>query len=109
MWDFTVLEGELRLLREQIERQFGASPAAFTVEAAARQLSVSAKTVRRMMASGQLLPVTLGRRRLIPRSEIERVTTPAAPRAPAVRRTARVDPRAERQRLRELLKAKRRR
>jgi excisionase family DNA binding protein len=109
MWDLTVLDGELRLLREQIERQFGGAPAAYTLEAAARQLSVSTKTVRRMMASGQLLPVTLGRRKLIPRSEIERVTTPAAPRAAAARRVARVDSRAERQRLKELLKAKRRR
>lgn len=109
MWDLSVLEKELRLLREQVERQFSGAPAAYTMEAAARQLSLSTKTVRRMVASGQLLPVTLGRRKLIPRSEIERVTTPAAPRAAPARRPAKVDPRAERQRLRQLLQAKRRR
>lgn len=48
-----------------------------SVAAAARELGVSDRHVRRMIANRELHPVRLGRRVLIPRGEVQRLTEPA--------------------------------
>jgi excisionase family DNA binding protein len=44
---------------------------AYSVEEAAQVLSLGRTTVKKLIATGQLTSVRVGRRRLIPRSELE--------------------------------------
>ncbi|MEU4283604.1 helix-turn-helix domain-containing protein [Nocardiopsis dassonvillei] len=44
---------------------------AYSVEEAAQALSLGHTTVKKLIATGQLTSVRVGRRRLIPRSELE--------------------------------------
>lgn len=44
---------------------------AYSVEEAAQALSLGRTTVKKLIATGQLVSVRVGRRRLIPRSELE--------------------------------------
>lgn len=55
-------------------------PVAFGIKATAEGIGVSERTVIRMIHDGRIRAVRLGRRVLVPRSEIERVT--AIPEAP---------------------------
>lgn len=49
-----------------------ADPQLMSYQDAAQQLGVSARSVRRMVASGRLASVAAGRRRLIPAAEVAR-------------------------------------
>jgi excisionase family DNA binding protein len=46
---------------------------AFSIRAAAEALSISERTIAALIASGRLESVRVGRRRLIPRTELERL------------------------------------
>lgn len=50
-----------------------APPAAYSPAEAAAQLSISRSHVYNMMTAGALTSVKIGRRRIIPRTEIERL------------------------------------
>lgn len=65
-------------------------PLTVSIEEAARRLSVSASTVRRLIVGQRLLTVRIGGRVMVPMAELKRMTTPAqkaadepAPRAKA--------------------------
>ena len=101
---------EVRELRERIDAP--ALPAALTIARAAQELSVSVRKLREMIAEGRVLTCEIGRTRMVPRTEIERLATPqqAAPKA----RAARAAPRrggakSEAAKLREALRPPRRR
>lgn len=57
-------------------------PKALTLDEAAAQLSVSPRTLARMAKENQLRTVTLGRRVLVPVTELERLLEPPAPAKP---------------------------
>ncbi len=61
-------------MQPALERQ------AFPVPEVARALSVSASTVWRMVKRGEVQVIRLGKRILVPKPEIERLTTPIVPR-----------------------------
>ena len=48
-------------------------PKAFSIPDTARMLAVSVKTIRRMVAEGQLASVTLRGRRVVPAAAIDRL------------------------------------
>lgn len=52
---------------------------ALSMAEAAAALSISTKTLRRMVAEGRLRPMRVGRRVLVPRTELERITQPTQP------------------------------
>jgi len=54
-------------------------PKLYEVPAAAATWSVSTWTVRKKIKSGEIRAVRIGRRVLIPESEIERIATPVVP------------------------------
>lgn len=96
---------EVRELRERIDAP--ALPAALTIARAAQELSISVRTLRRMIAEGRVLTCEIGRVRMIPRTEIERLTTPQIP-VPEPRRPRpgprRGSPKAEAAKVRAALK-----
>lgn len=49
---------------------------AYSLDEAAQSLGISRRTVYELMARGQLSTITLGRRRLVPAGELERLVTP---------------------------------
>lgn len=69
-------EAVLELLLSLRERLGAELPLVLTMRAAALQLSVSAVTLRRMVAKGELETVTVGRRVMVPKSELFRLATP---------------------------------
>lgn len=48
---------------------------AYSLDEAAQSLGISRRTVYELMARGQLSTITLGRRRLVPVGELERLVT----------------------------------
>jgi len=87
---------------ERLERQVPAAPAdqpeLLTPRAAAAALSVSTKTIQRMVRDGRLRTVQVGRHWRVPLAEVRRYSTPkaAAPRPHRQRRAAEpYDARAE--------------
>lgn len=66
---------------ERLERMHARPglPAVLTVLAAAEQLSVSERTMRSLLDSGEVASVRIGGRRMVPRTEIERLAQPVAP------------------------------
>lgn len=83
-------------------------PRLFKYGQAAKALGVSVTTVKQLIRDGELATVKIGKRPMIPMSEIERLSTPAAPkstssRAPRRRRGQR-DAKAEAAALRQALK-----
>lgn len=73
----SVLE-ELKAMRRSVEEMIsrgGERPRLYTYEKAAELLSVSPKTISRMVACGELLMVNV-RGKKIPGEEIDRVSTP---------------------------------
>ena len=97
---------EFRELKERVV-ELNWLPSALTVTRAAAELSVSAKKLRRMIADGSIMTCEIGKTKMIPRIEIERLTTPQAP-VPAPRRprgaARRSSPKAEAAKLRQALK-----
>lgn len=64
-------------LREVV-RTAQVSPLTVGIEEAARALSVSASTVRRLIRRNHLLTVRIGGRVMVPTVELRRLSTPAA-------------------------------
>ena len=50
---------------------------AYSLDEAARSLGLSRRTLYELMAAGTLASVKLGRRRLVPAAELDRITRPA--------------------------------
>lgn len=77
------VEAELRLLRlsfeklnESLSAQLAGRQRAFKVPAAAKLCGMGLTKMRELVDSGAVLTVLLGKTRLVPVSEIERLTTP---------------------------------
>jgi excisionase family DNA binding protein len=94
------LLAELRALRADVAALAGmvkspsVSPELLTPAAAAKALSCSIKTVRRLKTAGKLRVIKVGKRWKVPLAELQRFATPSAALPP--RRTAqRVSPREE--------------
>lgn len=74
--------GEMRALWREMEKVRTALEALahprelLSVGAAADSLSISPRAVRRLVASGELVTVRIGRRTLIPVTEVRRLATP---------------------------------
>ena len=67
----------LREVRETIERSsLNHERRSYTMEEAARALSISDSTVRRMVRSGAIRSVRIGKRMVVPASEVTRLLTP---------------------------------
>lgn len=80
--DVAALREELAALREMVSRLVMREmerPRLYEFQAAARLLSVDAKTIGRMVASGELMTVQVRAKRLIPAEEIDRVASPVRP------------------------------
>lgn len=111
-----VSERELQLIRlavqEVLKQERGTSeqPRTMRYQKAAKMLDVSVSKVKSLVKSGEIIPVWVGGRKMIPLSEIERISTPTlsgkAAKSAAVPR-ARFDPKAEAAELRAALKANR--
>lgn len=73
-----IILAELKSIRESVEMLLRNrdSPKAYSMAEAARLLSVSVRTIQRMVAMGQIQSVEVGARRLISAAEIETLTTP---------------------------------
>lgn len=92
------MSGAVQRLMEAVERleRMHARPelpAVLTVLAAAEQLSVSERTMRSLLDSGEVASVRIGGRRMVPRAEIERLSQPVALEATRKERSARRVPR----------------
>lgn len=61
----------------RLEMQRQALPLVLTVKAAAAQLSVSERTMRALLARGEVASVLVGGRRMVASAELQRVATPA--------------------------------
>lgn len=77
-----MIDAELKALvsevvGEVLKRRAGADQLAYSVPAAAKLLGRSASTVRRMVSSGELRTVQVSGCKMVPRSELERLTSPA--------------------------------
>jgi excisionase family DNA binding protein len=70
------VEAQLREIRALLEKQ-QMTPAAVSLEEAARLLSCSPKHIGRLVKSGELLVTKVGQLRRVPMSEIHRLTSPA--------------------------------
>jgi excisionase family DNA binding protein len=68
--------GELRKLVERLLSRGEERPRNYKYKEAARLIGVHPKTVSRMVASGQLLPIRVRGKSLIPLEEIDRVSRP---------------------------------
>lgn len=70
------VEAQLKEIRTLLEKQ-QMTPAAVSLEEAARLLSCSPKHIGRLVKSGELLVTKVGQLRRVPMSEIHRLTSPA--------------------------------
>lgn len=70
------VEAQLKEIRALLEKQ-QMTPAAVSLEEAARLLSCSPKHIGRLVKSGELLVTKVGQLRRVPMSEIHRLTSPA--------------------------------
>jgi excisionase family DNA binding protein len=85
---------ELRAIRRLLSKQAAPTdeqPDLLTPAAAARALSVSTKTIRRMVAAGTLRSVPMGKRWRVPASEVRRVSAMRAPTARGAKRAPPAD------------------
>lgn len=91
-----LLEGireELRAVRALLEGS-SAVPEVLTLKEAARRLSCSERTVRRLAQAGQLVLVRIGETPKVPMSEVRRLVTPASSPAMPEQQRTRTPPRA---------------
>ena len=90
--------GEWRALVTELVERLDAAPLPLVMryERAAKELDCSVSKLRAMIRAGTLRTVVVHERRMVPRSELERLTTPALPRrmaakAPKVKRDGAAD------------------
>lgn len=88
------LQGEMRLLLEDIgarlerlEERLQPRATCLSLVDAAKQLGVSLSTMKRMVATREIHTATVGKRSMIPVSELARVSTPD-PKRPAQQKAA---------------------
>ena len=78
------LEVELAAVRAalaRIEDRLGRpTPTCLSTQEAAQRLGVGLTTMKRLIASGEVKTATVGKRRMVPASELERIATPDAAR-----------------------------
>lgn len=70
------MEAELKLLLEEIRAELGKrshKPEILTLKMAAHEMSVGLTKLKQMIASGHVLTVDLGGRKMVPLSEIHRL------------------------------------
>jgi excisionase family DNA binding protein len=102
------LERELRAIRQEIEgiskrlKSQAFEAQAYSLQQAAQALSCSPRHVARLISSGELVCVRVGRLRRIPRTELERLLEAKAPTTAQKIRGARFTPRQQLERLHEL-------
>ncbi len=79
--DLKELEAVVRRAVQEEMRRGGemSPPRVLTLKEAARQLSVSLSTLKGLLRTGFVRSTTVGERRMIPRSEIERLAVPDEP------------------------------
>jgi excisionase family DNA binding protein len=72
------IEAELQAIRARLEQVLEPSPgrAVYSLAEAAKRLGVSASTLRRMVRSGELLTVPVGKTPKVPATELARVSAP---------------------------------
>jgi excisionase family DNA binding protein len=73
-----LLEQQLAELREDVKRLLSRAetPRVMRYEKAAKLLDCSVSKVRSLIRDGEIVPVTVGGRRMVPLSEVERISTP---------------------------------
>jgi excisionase family DNA binding protein len=78
MLELEAVRAELEALRRLVLKvtENSERPRLYEFKAAAKLLGVAPKTVSRMVASGEILTVTLRGKRLVPVEEIDRVSSP---------------------------------
>lgn len=81
MTELGAVREELAELKKLLLQVVGRAerPRLYEFKEAARLLGVDPRTVSRMVASGELFPVSIRGKRLIPVEEIDRVSRPPAP------------------------------
>lgn len=84
-----------RSMAEVAERLHSSLPLVLTVRAAAAQLSISERTMRGLVASGEVASVLVGGRRMVPREELLRLAKPVPLAEVRAQRTARRVPRSQ--------------
>lgn len=106
MRELDEVRSELSRLREAVTKliaQTTERPRNYAYKDAARLLGVHAKTVSRMVAAGELMPIRLRGKSLIPVEEIDRVSAPPRMKSSgATPERTRADGKAARAKLRAL-------
>lgn len=74
---------------DRLEERFKPLPTCLSLVEAAKHLGVSLSTMKRMVASREIQTATIGKRSMVPMSELTRVSTPD-PLKPAQQKAARV-------------------
>lgn len=73
------IEALLKVIQKQVESleaRARPEPTCFSLKDAATRLGVSLSTMKRMVAEGEIQTATIGKREMIPLSELTRVSTP---------------------------------
>lgn len=98
-----------RVFRRIMAEHAGPLPHVLTMERAAEELSIGLTKLKGLVRSGELLACTVGLRKMIPSSEVRRLATPAPVKRHQRRTAAPIayDAKAEAEKGRALLKAKR--
>jgi excisionase family DNA binding protein len=103
---------EVRELKKLQAKSSGPLPQVLTYKQAAEQLSVGMTKLKAMVKRLEIRPCDVGKRKMIPLTEVQRMSQPApvkesSPRARKRRSPDRYDPKAEAAKIRAGLKSKR--
>jgi excisionase family DNA binding protein len=99
------LERGLEQIRQEVQKvRLAVSVRAMSLREAAKALSVSQSTLQRMVAANQLRTVRIGKRVVVPVSELDRLLAPPPSKPKAVRGGGRPPARSELEAFRESLK-----
>ncbi len=101
-----LLECQMRRISQLVDAKL---PLLLTRDDAATQLSISPSTLKKLIRDGDVQVTTLGKRQMVARSELERVSSPSPAKArgkPAGKRQKAETPKEQAEELRAALKAK---
>lgn len=97
------LKAAVRAAVREILAEERGIPMVMTYQRAARELDCSVTKIKGLVTDGHLLPVTIGKRKMIPRTELLRISQPDGPRPPSRRsgrpKAIRYDPTVESEKL----------